>query len=480
MASQSHATSETTNVTHDRRTDAGARAHDQLLPDTPGIDELSPESRRAYLDVRDALVFAHPLITTVLFQDAATDVLTPFPEGHPVPYNRFFHDPAPVRAEDHVPGGPNMDVAYSYAPIRLGEQAVLFHKPATDRFYTFLLLNAYGDYVTVVGSGESDPHAPHDVALVGPGFRGSLPTDVERIDVPTARANALLRIQVRDDADDLLRVHELQRGSTLRELGEPVVTAVRASGRPRFSFYNREHALGVETLLNLYNAAVSDNPPLPEDAAYARRFERYGIGADLVFGLDIFEDEALVRLLRELPSAVFAGFSSLEGRARGKTGWERNPDASRCNGDYVLRASSNHFVVAANPPESSIYYSAKYDANGDQLAGGRRYRVRFAPGGEPGLREDGYWSIIPYAIPDLPLIENGYGRYKVGSESELAHNEDGTLDVFVQPEPPADERLRENWVPAGDDGKFLLVFRVYTPDAKTLAGWEPPAVEPLD
>ena len=72
------------------------------------------------------------------------------------------------------------------------------------------------------------------------------------------------------------------------------------------------------------------------------------------------------------------------------------------------------------------------------------------------------------------LIPNPINRSDVGSETGLAPNPDGSLDVLLQRTEPSS--LQSNWLPI-PAGPFNLTLRVYWPDQSVLSGaWQPPAV----
>ena len=75
-----------------------------------------------------------------------------------------------------------------------------------------------------------------------------------------------------------------------------------------------------------------------------------------------------------------------------------------------------------------------------------------------------------------------YGKYaRKGDEMYLEkYNEDGSLDLFIQARPPAEEEL-SNWLPIPKSGPFSLTMRLYWPKQMVLEGqWDIPFVMPVD
>ena len=72
-----------------------------------------------------------------------------------------------------------------------------------------------------------------------------------------------------------------------------------------------------------------------------------------------------------------------------------------------------------------------------------------------------FWNMAMYAS-DMLFVENDFGRYSIGSTTDgLKKNADGSLDIFIQKDRPADTA---NWLPA-PAGAFNLTLRFYGPEA---------------
>jgi hypothetical protein len=75
------------------------------------------------------------------------------------------------------------------------------------------------------------------------------------------------------------------------------------------------------------------------------------------------------------------------------------------------------------------------------------------------------------------LVENEIDRYAIADYTpELAYNDDGSLDIYIQHSAPKNHK--SNRLPAPDDDFFNLVLRMYHPSAKVLNGtYEVPGVK---
>ena len=140
--------------------------------------------------------------------------------------------------------------------------------------------------------------------------------------------------------------------------------------------------------------------------------------------------------------------------------------------------SEKKFIFLTAPP--SPFFQSKYLCKGRSLSGAYKYVIHFEKNALPPIREDGYWSISVYTNDNLLyLIKNEIGRYKLGTADEMHFNEDGSLDIFLQHERPAEERI-DRWLPIGE-GDFRLSLRVYLPEKSVIEGtWKPPFVTRVD
>ena len=90
-----------------------------------------------------------------------------------------------------------------------------------------------------------------------------------------------------------------------------------------------------------------------------------------------------------------------------------------------------------------------------------------------------FWSITAYGEDDF-LIANPIQRFALGDRDPLHFNADGSLDLWIQAEPPTAER-QGNWLPVRAGAPFLLNARLYWPRAEALSGaWQMPGIERID
>lgn len=113
------------------------------------------------------------------------------------------------------------------------------------------------------------------------------------------------------------------------------------------------------------------------------------------------------------------------------------------------------------------------DADGDQLNGSRRYKLRF----EKIPPVSAFWSVTMYNMPDFYLVANTISRYSIGDRTPGLHTaEDGSLTIFMQTDEPVKSEEKANWLPT-PEGDFRPLLRMYEPDDSIFdGGYELPPI----
>jgi len=107
---------------------------------------------------------------------------------------------------------------------------------------------------------------------------------------------------------------------------------------------------------------------------------------------------------------------------------------------------------------ASYYLKVFNDAASERFDGNHLYRLR-VPADIPARD---FWSLVAYEVGTNAFIYNPLDR--VGRSSydrdALSYNDDGSVDVYVGPQPP--NGLNDNWIPTGGRD-FWLILRFYGP-----------------
>ncbi len=211
-----------------------------------------------------------------------------------VPYaalNEFWHAAQLMDASYRDGGCPNNDTLYSIAWLDLSEEPIILsHPDMGDRYFTFELMGADSDNFDYIGQRATGSKAGA-FAIVGPGFEGELPADVDqsRAHAPTPTVLVMGRTLVNGDAD-VATVQELQKQYTLTPLSQWGEDAVaRAERRDVLvPIEPEDDPLGP---LKTLNAMLEENPPPAHHELLLKQFAHVGIGP----GLDLDDQPEAVK-----------------------------------------------------------------------------------------------------------------------------------------------------------------------------------------
>lgn len=375
--------------------------------------------------------------------------------------NQVFTQAARSDATTRVVVAPNTDTLYAIAVVDLRGGPLLLDLPAIeDRYHTFQIMDAWTNSFAYLGTRTSGGRAG-TWALTPPGWEGELPGDVEQIEVPTQRAFLLGRVFVEDD-EDVAAVTALTRQVQLRPLDpdqpappplDPPAGPPAAAGRDTTFFDELGDALAI------------DAPTTDHQRSLLAALSAIGIGPGL-HPAGGEHDDTLRAGLEAATERLRAG--AAEGEAPG--GWRVHTELGTYGDDLEKRAVIARLGWGANVDEEAVYPTAAVDAEGRPLTGERTYRLRFPADELPPV--DAFWSLTLYG-PDRFFVDHPTRRYAVRHPGDLEFEADGSLELAIGTERPADVP-EANWLPA-PAGPFSLMLRLYLPDASVTAGeWRPP------
>lgn len=154
--------------------------------------------------------------------------------------------------------------------------------------------------------------------------------------------------------------------------------------------------------------------------------------------------------------------------------WSMMTDTMGAWGNYYLkRATIAMTGLGANQPEDAFYPQSVTDADGNPLMGGVSYIFHFNKSEFPPV--DAFSSITMYD-KDGFHIANPLNRFSIGDRDSLTYNDDGSLNIYIQPYNPGKEK-ESNWLPSSKSGALNITMRLYAPKAEVLDGrWNPPPI----
>ena len=372
----------------------------------------------------------------------------------------------------------NDDTLYSTAFLDLRGGPQLLRLPAVSgRYVDFQLLDMYTNTIADVGVLTGGGHGG-SYAFVGPGWHGTVPKGVVRIDIPTPDAWLLGRTQVKGPADlnaavDLEAQYSL---TSLRGRGSGTTGGPSTLTCPAPALVPSSTSLGFRGDLEKDMAA---DPPAAADGPVVQAMVAAGIGPGQTpgAGSSSTADEYLQAL--RLGASLVTGAASA-GSTTISTGWIRGAVEGTYGTDYPERALLAEETLGTQLPAQAVYFGAREAQSGTTttpLAGTGSYEIRFPAGDLPPHGPDGFWSITLYNAAGS-LVANPIDRYSIGDETPgLARGADGSLTIVVSPSRPTQKDV--NWLPA-PTGAFSLVLRVYDPMTQVLTGsWSPPLIQKI-
>ena len=425
----------------------------------------------------DAYLYFYPLIS----MDITRKQLTNQPPGSAFggPMNGF----ANIRA--YPPGDfkgvvrSNFDTLYSSAFLDMTKEPVVVSAPDTGgRYYLLPMLDMWSDVFASPGKRTTGTGAA-SFAVVPPGWTGTLPAGMQRIDAPTSYVWIIGRTQTNGPAD-YDAVHKVQDGYSITPLSQcgkapvaakPVIDPTIDMKTPPLDQVNGMK--GTE-YFRLAAELTKRNPPHLSDWSTIARLRRVGIEVGKSFDPAALDPVVRGALDRAAPEALKQMLAKLPTLARVVNGWQMNTDTMGVYGNYYLkRAIVAMAGLGANQPEDAIYPMLLVDAEGKPLRGEDKYVVHFA---EDELPPAGaFWSITMYDAEGFQ-VANPIDRFAIGDRDALKFGADGSLDIYIQHASPGKD-LESNWLPAPAAGALGITMRLYAPKPQALDGrWAPTPV----
>lgn len=396
---------------------------------------------------------------------------------------------------------PNSDTLYESAYLDLSQGPMLLHMPDMQgRWVEMALIDGWANMFASLGT-RNHGFGEKTYAIVGPGWTGTLPTDVVRVDSPTSLVWLIGRTYTAGEAD-FNAVHKIQDQYVLR----PLSPAGTADSVPADSVTPTRHmnidtpvidqvaAFSTSDFFGRLARLMTNNPPAPADAPMVASLAAFGIEAGKPFDIDALSTakrrglEAGIWFVKALFDVRMPGSQGDLGLGpRGhvffkdisrlmerlmlnfRNNWMIPLNLGTYGTNYPLRAIVTEFAYGLNVAQDAIYPNTMVDADGKALNGTHSYVVHFDKGQLPPAKV--FWSLSIYN-DNYWLVENRLKRHALGDRDPLQFNADGSLDFFVQKEPPDAAKL-SNWLPA-PAGDFKLVIRIYGPSPDVLDGnWAP-------
>lgn len=404
------------------------------------------------------------------------------PTADPVyaPLNELYISTSLDTPDSKLFVSPNVNVLYSSAHLDLSQEPMVLHTPSIqNRYFVWEMMDAFTNDVHYVGT-RATGGAEGTYALCGPGWNGTLPDGITKLEFSTNNAWVVARHEVSADSTiDLEEAILLVRLSTFLPLSEYVTKPVDYLNPIIEKPSNTDPELDTSGLnfFSLLNEWLTANPPPAADATTVEYMAKIGVGAGYTTDFEALpttqQDELLLgQKIGEL--AISEGIITL---GTGYNGW-RYTLASNFGDwgtDYFLRAVIAHGGLGANINEEAIYPERFLGPHNLPLTGDKNYVLKFSSDQLPvPVNDSGFWSVTMYDRTTGGLVANSINRYTIGSQNSLNYGSDGSLTIYLQADDPGGDKTA-NWLPAPTDGDpFYLLFRMYYPDSEAYTPTDDP------
>jgi hypothetical protein len=432
--------------------------------------------QEAQLIAQEAYIYLYPLILMDLTRKQLTNI---DPKANPIggPANVFVHIRAYPAAEMRAVVRPNFDTLYSSAWLDFSEGPIIVSTADTGgRYFLLPMLDMWTDVFAVPGKRTNGTGAAN-FAVVPPGWTGTLPQDVERIDAPTPFVWIIGRTQT-NGVNDYDAVHRIQDGyritlladwgKTARHIEQKIDPTVDVKTEP----LRKVNDMAPVDYFKYGAEVMKSNRPHVTDWSIVARMKSIGFEPGKSFdaskaGVDVLAKGAAdgLKLMHETMPTI----------ARRVNGWQMNTDTMGVYGNYYLkRAIVAMAGLGANQPEDAIYPLNVSDADGKPVTAENLYVLHFNKEELPPV--GAFWSLTMYDAEGFQ-VANPLNRFAIGDRDAIKFNADGSLDLYVQNENPGSEK-ESNWLPAPKSGQLGLTLRLYAPQQHALDGkWNPPAIK---
>jgi hypothetical protein len=468
---------------------AGMAAAQAQTPPT-AAERAAPLRDWSYALAVQAASWGGPLVT--MYDLRHNDAVGPKAKAAPNTVWRMTDISTPELSKEAGYVTPNVNVIYGFGFLDLRQQPIIIEAPNShDRYYMIEIVDMWTNAFAYVG-GRATGYAGGKFALVGPGWKGTLPPGVRRIDCPTPWVLIQPRVHLYVDGKvDLPGARKILAAITPRGLaqylGKPAPSApIYAYAAPDPVDPNLPvSVLSFKDPLQFWEllaAAMNENPP-PQDqiSALLPMFKPLGLELGKTWDRRTLSppvlaamSEAALRIgpmLAKIPVGRLDHFAFIPPPSIGNFGT-----------DYLTRAVVARTGLTANTPAEAVYWGYVLDAEGHPLSGDKKYTLTFASG--IPYDKPGFWSITMYDSANNYTVANPIDRYMLGSDShDMKRNVDGSFTIYIQKDNPGPDK-EANWLPA-PAGPFYLIPRAYVPKpaaVKLLAdasAWPVPAVVPV-
>jgi hypothetical protein len=426
----------------------------------------------------EAYTYGLPLLETNATFETMTSINVS--EGAFGPVNQFNNVRTlnnPNSTEVVAPGSNGLS---SIAWLDLTKEPQVLHVPEVqDHFFVLALLDPYTTDLQNLGSVHNT--TPGDYVIAGPGEQDvPIPSGTQRINVDYNRIWIIGSTQLKG-SDDLATVNLIQDNYTLTPLSQYGTNYQPENVTNPNTTIQPATIPGGLGFFDMLGQQLEEFPPPTADQPELARFAEVGIGPGMAPSQNVHLSKDTVRGLKDAVKAgplqikndtrtlFLASFDQHNGYLVGGFG--------QYGTDYPLRAVISQIGLGAFTSDQAIFAMSWADRNKTPLNGSTNYVMHMVSA--PPVNEG--WSLTVYNLTGA-LIQNPIKRYEFSDTSQLTHNTDGSVDIYLQSAQPSDPAGANNWLPTAGGEGFEVIWRLMAPQPAAIpgilngTGWQPPAI----
>jgi len=424
----------------------------------------------AWLYGTEAYIYGFPMIMMDLTKETSTAVSKPGEFTAPV--NQFSVMTHYPDVSFHAVARTGLDTLFAVSWADLDKEPLVLSVPETNgRYYVIALFDMWSNVFASIGKRNTGTGAANFL-IVGPGWQGNVPVDVEQVFHSPTRCVWVNGQMQADGPRDYNVVNALQNQYKLTPLNAwgkpytpPAEIAVNVGVDTKTPPLMQVQKMDANTYFGRLAHLMKDNPPAPVDTAMVEKLRKLGIEPGKEFDLNKL-DAGTARGLRRAMKA-FALLEKGVKQLHTVNGWIVMPkDMADYGNDYTTRAGIALVGLGAIQPRDVVYPTAFSDGDDKPLDGSHRYVLHFEKDQTPPTNAT--WSVSVYD-PQGFYVPNAIDRYDLAAWMPLQYNPDGSLDLYIQADPPSADK-KANWLPVPASGPFNLTVRNYWPKESVLDG----------
>jgi hypothetical protein len=447
----------------------------------PTEQELQQTKTWIYSLALQAATYGTPIVAMYNLRDS--NAVGPNAKVHPGQIWRMDNVSTPQLAAESGYVTPNVNTLYGFGFLDLNQQPTILTVPDSHgRYYMVEIVDMWSNAFAYVG-GVATGYNGGNFALVGPGWQGTLPAGVKRIDCPTRWVLVQPRVHIKDEKD-LPGAKQVLSEITVQGLaqyqGEP------APATPSYNYpVPRVNPKVASSLMQfddpvqfweIFSAAMNENPPPEGQIKWVLPQLKY---LGLVLGQQ-WKPSSVNPLILEQMKLAAEKIGLMMNQVspvlvRTANGWViPPPNTGDAGADYVCRGVVAVIGLTGNVVAEAIYFQGLFDAKAQPLTGEKRYTLTFK---EPmKFIPPGFWSLTVYDGVTHYTVPNPIKRYTIGSDNDLKTNPDNSFTIYLQKDSPGADK-ESNWLPT-PAGPFYLYIRIYAPGSEVVESLSNPSAYP--